>query len=284
MAFELYNWSCVSGSMNQGLVTAAIATPSSDSSVAQGSMNLFSYYSVGDALATIEASNYFLPVIYDLQPQDVIMVTGSDASVFLQVETVTLPSGSSSGTVTTQTFTAAGTVGTSNISNLAVTTAKIALLAVTAAQIANNTVDYAQLALDVSALQVTAFTNAELLGMYTTPKIIVAAQGSGTIAVLDSYVIDYAYSTAATAAGGLITAQYGSTDHAGGVICSAGIPAATLNGLSASGQLIDFGAPCGAANTVIENAAIYLSNASGAFTTGSGTANVYAKFHVLTPS
>jgi hypothetical protein len=125
MAFTLYNWSEVSVSLNQGLVTAAIATPSSDTSVAQGSMNLFSYYSL-DTLATIEASNYFLPVIIDLVVNDVIMVTGADGSVFLQVATVTYPSDITSGTITTQSFTPAGSVGTSNILDNAVTGPKLA--------------------------------------------------------------------------------------------------------------------------------------------------------------
>ena len=64
MAFELYNFSEVSTSLNQGVITAAIATPSSDTSTLQGSMNVFTYFSATDTFATIAASNYFLPVDY----------------------------------------------------------------------------------------------------------------------------------------------------------------------------------------------------------------------------
>lgn len=131
MSFQIYNWSEVSVSLNQGLVSAAIATPSSDSTVLQGAMNIFSYYSPTDDLATIEASNYFNQaepntVIFSVQSQDIVFVTGTDGSVMLQFETVTLPTDGSSGTITTQSFTPAGTVGTSNILNNAVTGPKLA--------------------------------------------------------------------------------------------------------------------------------------------------------------
>jgi hypothetical protein len=284
MAFEIYNWSCVSGSLNQGLVTAAIATPSSDSSVAQGSMNLFSYYSAGDDLATIEASNYFLPVIYDLQSQDVIMVTGSDSSVFLQVETVTLPANGSAGTVTVQSFTAAGTVGTSNITNLAVTTAKINDLAVTSGKIANNAVDYAQLALDVAQLSTTTISNAQLLGMYATPIQLVAAGASGTLLVLDKLVLDYAWATADTAAGGAIAVQYGNSAHGAGVAASVSIAAATLNALGAASILTAGSTPVAAIDTSLYAEGLFLSNATGAFTTGAGTMTAYTYYKVLTPA
>ncbi len=285
MAFEIYNWSCVSSSLNQGLTTAAIATPTSNSSVAQGSMNLFSYYSVGDALATIEASNYFLPVIYDLKTQDVIMVTGSDASIFLQVETVTLPADGSSGTVTVQSFTPAGTVGTSNITNLAVTTAKIANNAVTATQIANNTVDFGQIALDVAASATVALTAAQINGMYATPVQLIAAPGAGKLILIEAIIWDIAFVSAQYAAGGAIQAQYGNTVHGAGSPASASLAAGTLNGVAASGFLANAsGASVLNAPATVENTAVYLSNATGAFTTGDSTVNLYIRYRVITPA
>src|SRR6266481_2837385 len=112
MAFTIYNWSEVSVSLNQGLVSAAIATPSSDTTTLQGAMNLFSYYSL-DAVAVINAVDYFVPVVIDLELYDVIMVTGSDASEFLQVSAITKPDDNGNGaSVTTESFTPTGSVGT----------------------------------------------------------------------------------------------------------------------------------------------------------------------------
>ena len=109
MAFTLYNWSEVSSSLNEGLVSASIApgvTP-----VLQGAMNLFSYYSP-DVIADIIAADYFLPVISDLALYDVIMVTGSDASEWLQVSSITQPDNDGLGaTVVTASF-----VGNGNVS------------------------------------------------------------------------------------------------------------------------------------------------------------------------
>ena len=274
MAFQIYNWSCVSGSLNQGLVSAAIDTPSSDVVTLQGSMNLFSFYSATDAVATIEGSNYFLPVIYDLAVNDVIMVTGSDSSIFLQVASVTLPANGSSGTVTTQSFTAAGTVGTSNITNLAVTSAKIA----------NNAVGFTQLATAVGALASVPLTAAQINGMYAAPVQLVAAAGAGTLLIFDKMVLDIDYGTTPFAAGGAIAVQYANTVHGAGVAASTSIAAASLTGVSASSQLIVGAVAVVAANTAIENIGLYLSNATAAFTTGDSTGNAYVYYKTLSPA
>ena len=75
MAFELYNWSQVSTSLNQGVISAAIATETGDSVIQQGSGNLFSYFSPNDTVAEIGASNYFLEMIRPVLP--IIMIAVS---------------------------------------------------------------------------------------------------------------------------------------------------------------------------------------------------------------
>lgn len=250
MTFQIINWSEVSVSLNQGLITAAIATPTSDTSTQQGSQNVFTYFSPTDTVATISASNYFNQaspnsVMWSVQVGDMIFVEGSDYNTILEVATVVLPSNGSSGTITTVAW-LNGSLG--------------------------------------EFMTVTSLTNAQLLALYTTPIQLIPAQGSGTIIQLIKYEIDYTFATAATADGGLITAQYGNTDHAGGIVCTAGIPAATLNGLTASGQLMDFAAPFGGTNTQVENVGIYLSNATAVFQTGAGTAKVYAWYNVFSPA
>ena len=274
MAFQIYNWSCVSGSLNQGLVSAAIDTPSSANTVLQGSMNLFSYYSATDSVATIEGSNYFLSVIYDLAVNDIIMVTGTDSSIFLQVASVTLPANGSSGTVTTQSFTAAGTVGTSNITNLAVTSAKIA----------NNAVGFTQLATTVGALATVPLTAAQINGMYAAPVSLVAGAGAGTFIGFEKLVLDIDYGTTPFAAGGAIAVQYANTVHGAGIAASASIAAASLTGVSASSQLTAGSVSVVGTNTALENIGLYLSNATAAFTTGDSTANAYVYYRVLSPA
>lgn len=289
MAFQIYNWSEVSTSLNQGLVSAAVATPSSDAVVAQGSMNVFSYYSATDALATIEASNYFNQaspnsVMYSVQSQDIIFVTGTDASVMLQVDTVTLPSDGDSGTITTQSFTPAGSVGTSNIQALAVTAAKIANNTITSAQVAANAFGFDQLSNTVAKVATVTLSAAQFNGMYATPVLLLAAQGAGTLVLVDKIEFDMAYVSAQYAAGGVVAAQYGNTVNGAGPAATATIAAASFTGVTASSQLTSGSAQVLAANTACLNTALYISNATAAFTTGDSTFNVYIYYKVLTPA
>jgi hypothetical protein len=129
-----------------------------------------------------------------------------------------------------------------------------------------------------------SLTSANITGMYATPVSVLAAPGAGKINIIDSVQWDYAYSTAQYTAGGLITLQYGSNAHAGGTVVTTGIAAATFNGLAANGQLYDTAAPWGAANTVCENAAVYVSNATQAFASGSGTVTLYIRYRTVTPA
>ena len=245
MAFTLANWSEVSVSLNQGVITAAVSTPSSDSNTQLGSMNIFSYFSPTDTLATIIAANYFLPVVIDLNVYDIIFVTGTDGNQILQVLTAVDPSDISTGSITTGAY-----YNTSLIEYVTATT----------------------------------ISNAQLLALYDTPVQLVAAQGAGTFILVDKVIIDYHYLTASTAAGGAIAAQYDSTVHGGGVAVMATIAAATLNGFSANAIMTSTSVAVSQADTAVYNKGIYLSNATADFTTGGGSLVVYTYYRVITPA
>jgi hypothetical protein len=245
MAFTLANWSEVSVSMNQGIITAAVATPSSDANTQLGSMNMFTYFSPTDTLATILASGYFLPVVIDCLVGDIIFVEGTDANAILVVLTSVPPTDITSGSITT-----------GNYLNPAL----------------------------IEYVTATTITNAQLLALYDTPVQLVPAQGAGSLILVDKMVIDYKYLTAATAAGGAIAAQYANTAHGAGVAATATIAAATLNGFTANAQMTAGSVAIAQVNTAVENIGIYLSNATADFTTGGGSAVVYTYYRVLSPS
>ncbi len=71
--------------------------------------------------------------------------------------------------------------------------------------------------------------------------------------------------------GGAIHAQYGSTTLGAGTKATGTIAAATVNGFAASSSFQLQGAQAGAANTTMDNLGIWMSNDTGAFTTGDGT-------------
>lgn len=173
--------------------------------------------------------------------------------------------------------------GDATLSNTGVIT--IGAGAVTGSKIANNAVDYAQLALDVAATVTVNLTAAQINGMYATPVQIVAAPGAGKLILIDSILWDIAFVSAQYAAGGAIQAQYGNTIHGAGSPASASIAAATLNGVAASGFIANgSGAATLNAPATVENTAVFLSNATGAFTTGDSTVTLYVRYRVVTPA
>lgn len=242
MAFELYNWSEVSVSLNQGIISADQAPGSSP--VQQGSMNIFTYFTPTDTLATVATADYFVAQVQSLCLYDMIFVSAADGNQLFQVTLIDYP------------------VPVSQDAHVSVS-----------AWGNSSLVEYST---------VTALTTAQIKAMYTTPVQLVAAQGANTLIILDSYVIDQHFLTAQYTGGGLITAQYGNTTHAGGVIASTGIAAASLNALTAQGALTDTAIPSGGLNTAVANTGLFLSNATAVFATGAGAATVYTYYRVLT--
>jgi len=149
--------------------------------------------------------------------------------------------------------------------------------------IANNAVDYAQLAADVAVLGTVTLTAAQILGMYAAPVVLVAAPGVGNLIQIDSILWDIAFVTTQYAAGGPIQAQYGATINGGGPAASASIAAATLNGVAASGFLTEGSTGINVTKAASLNTGVYLSNTTGAFTTGNSTVTLYVKYRVMTP-
>lgn len=173
--------------------------------------------------------------------------------------------------------------GDVHISNTGATTIQAG--AVSGSKIANNAVDYAQLALDVAASATVTLTAAQVNGMYATPVQLIAAPGSGKLILIDSILWDIAFVSAQYAAGGAIQAQYGNTVHGAGSPASASIAAATLNGVAASGFIANgSGAATLNAPATVENTAVYLSNATAAFTTGDSTVTLYIRYRIVTPA
>jgi hypothetical protein len=174
--------------------------------------------------------------------------------------------------------------GDGTLSNTGVLT--IGAGAISGSKIANNAVDYAQLALDVAASATVALTAAQINGMYATPVQLIAAPGAGKLIVIDSMLWDIAFVSAQYAAGGAIAAQYGNTVNGAGPAASGTLAAASLNGVAASGFLSNAGSSglLNVAASASLNTAVFLSNATAAFTTGDSTVNLYIRYRVVTPA
>lgn len=189
MAFGLQHWACSTASANTSYVLPASGT-AVDANI-QGAPTVYTYFSDGDAQATIAAANYFSTVAADLKLHDVIYASGSDADVWYSVTAINYAA--TPPTVTISAFSLAGPVGTANIQDLAVTTGKIDDLGVTTGKIAANAVTTAKL--DPTTVQYALVTcsTAEVLALRAAPKTLVAAPGADKIISLVGamLVLDY---------------------------------------------------------------------------------------------
>jgi hypothetical protein len=278
MAFTIANWTCISSSLNQGQETVV---PYGGSSTVLNAPNVFMYGSPNDTAATIVAANYFLTQYSSLSVGDWIMGFGTDTSFAVQVTAV------SSTSVTVASTGITTSIGTSNIVSHAVTFAKMQAIA-TVTLLGNptgGTADVSAITLgnglafsgttlaipDTNLIYTTvSITAAQFNGMYATPKLLVAAPGANKLLVLEQCQLLMTYGTAAFAAGGTAAVQYDSTANGAGVIASTTLANTVFQPTASTGFTFNKGVVAETFSTCV-NKGLYLSNISGAFTTGDST-------------
>jgi hypothetical protein len=290
MAFTLEALARVSAATNMDVTinySNGVGTP-------YGAVNVWSYNgaTAGDSLATIATAAYFNTQTENFQLGDLIFVTDNTVtSAFYTVTAIQYPTGLLAASVTISVFDAAlGPIGTGNISANAVTYAKIQQASadtlignptggkanveeITLA--ANASLAFVGTTLGVNTNLLTharvTMTAAQWNGMYAAPVLLVAAGGANTIIIVEQVVESMTFVSADYAAGGVVGLQYDSTAHlagdpATGTEAAADFFAAASTSFMQSGSL-----STGAAFTTAVNKGIYISNATGPFTTGDST-------------
>lgn len=288
MAFTIANWACISSSLNQGQETV---TPYGGSPTVLNAPNIFMYGSPNDAAATIVAADYFLSEYASLSVGDWIMGFGTDTSFAVQVTAV------SSTSVTVASTGITTSIGTSNIVNNAVTFAKMQEIA-THTLLGNptggttevseitlgNGLEFSSTTLRVPLTNLNyttvAITADEFNGMYAAPKLLIAAGGANTQIIIDQMVLAMTYVSANYAAGGVVAAQYDSTVHGAGTLATATEAAADFQA-AASTSFRFAGSTAIAPFSSSVNKGIYLSNATGAFTTGDSTFVAHIWYRII---
>ncbi len=239
---------------------------------------MWNYSDSTTAIATITASGYFNSVNTNpsspaLNINDLIFVEASDAAEFIQVTAI-------SPAVTTTPFQitiGTGTVGTTNLANLGVTGAKIAAATITNDKMVANTLTSASIATDVIQYVKVPVTAVQLNGAYAAPFVLIAAPGANKLIRVHDVTLEVDYGSAQFANGGALALQYDSTANGAGVLASAALAAATLNGFAADSVVGLAGAAAAGAASAMVNKGIYLSNLTAAFDTGTGTT---VDFHI----
>ncbi len=125
-----------------------------------------------------------------------------------------------------------------------------------------------------------AVTAAEFNGMYATPKLLIAAPGANKILVVWRMEAIMTFVAAAFAAGGVVAAQYDNTANGLGVDATNESLAANFTG-GASAVVPLNGAVVVSPFSTCVNKGLYLSNKSGAFTTGDSTFVVKVHYQII---
>lgn len=118
-----------------------------------------------------------------------------------------------------------------------------------------------------------AITAAEFNGAYATPHLLLAAGGANTLIVVHKVTLLMTYGSVAFADGGVAAVQYDSTANGAGIIASSTLSAATFFATASTGFVFN-GGVVPATFTTCVNKGLYLSNVTGAFTGGTGSAFV----------
>ena len=290
MAYTNSNWACISSSLNKGQETV---TPFGGVPTVVNAPNLFLYGSPVDTVAVISAANYFLPEYASLSVGDWILGFGTDASFALQVTAV------SSTAVTVMSVGLTSSIGTANIVDHAVTYPKIQQVAASSL-LGNATVGVANVE-EITLASSLAFngtvlglaplydnyvevnmTAAQWNGMYATPVQLVAAPGANKMVLVNKVAINLLFGTTQFTGGGVVGLQYGASAHLAGNLASVTEAAADFTGAAASTMFrLGGGLNTGALLSNAANAAVSISNQTGAFATGDSTFKVQVWYSVI---
>ncbi len=120
---------------------------------------------------------------------------------------------------------------------------------------------------------------AQIAAMYGAPILAVAAPVAGTINIVKEAYLSVDFVSAQYASGGAIALQYKNTVHGAGTLATDTISAATLNGVTADEVLLFDPVPTGILLANATAQGIYISNQTGAFTTGDSPVKLYVYYN-----
>jgi hypothetical protein len=123
---------------------------------------------------------------------------------------------------------------------------------------------------------------AEIIAMYTTPKVLIAAPGAGKSIIVAKVALTMTRSSTAFTGGAAAIVQYDSTANGAGTqALDSTIAATVVTGSAGTTVTVRNGAVISdLASTSIQNKGLYISNGTAGFAAGTGTASVDVWYYV----
>lgn len=119
-----------------------------------------------------------------------------------------------------------------------------------------------------------SLTAAQIIAMYTTPVVLVAAPGTGKTLAVSRVVFTITRTSTAFTGGGTNIIQYDSTANGAGTnACDSTLAATVVTGASGTSTSLRNGAVI-SDSSALQNKGIYISNATAVYAAGTGTATV----------
>lgn len=123
-----------------------------------------------------------------------------------------------------------------------------------------------------------AVSSANILAMNGTPVTLIAAPPAGYCLLVYAILFEMTPSGTAYASGGTVQFQY----HGGAVVHTGTIPASVVNAAGTTVSLTSLGSASASNGTTVPTATgVDITNNTGAFTTGTGTAKAYIAYSVI---
>lgn len=141
---------------------------------------------------------------------------------------------------------------------------------VTGSNIAANSIESGQIGLDVIQHVSIPVTSANILAMYATPVQLIAAGGANTNIIVHKVMFTMTSTATQYAGGGVLEFQIGNTIHGAGTATTATVAAAVVNATAGT----SYSTVIPVSYTGTSATGLFISNQTAAFTTGTGTAVV----------
>lgn len=267
--------------------------------------SFWGYISLTDNTATISVSGYFDKMVEKLHIGDRLLINATDGAnefAIVSLNPVVIqknPNAVPDGTIVNSMISASAAISFSKLEplltgNIIVGSALNVPTQVTPSGDVNlnylgvfsipaNSIGASKLALNALQYGSITISSSQFQNMYTTPVQVLASPGVGFVNVFQQFLLLMNYGTTTYTGGGNINLQYGNASFGAGPGVATPIVPTSSNVLSTQSTIVNSSGATATATILASaaNTAVYISNQTGAFTTGNSTFKLYFWYRIV---